>query len=82
MERKPNFVLRGVKYFNKLSNNEKIYLLDIIYQYIDDLETQRKRKFGRRQKERIFFAILGIIKTYGNYDERYHSNLIPVKLNF
>ena len=70
-----SLVIIGAKYISKMSDKELEDYDLWIRDYIKQLE-KRGRKFTKKERDLIYRLVAGIIKKYGNYDERYHLYLI------
>ena len=75
------YLISGRHLFKKL-NQEELYRYDVFFrEYKEQIEKEIGRKLTKKEEERIYFLILGIINKHNEYDERYHKYLLGRVIN-
>ncbi len=76
-----SLLISGGKALRKM-NDEQLMEYDMWFdEYKKQIEREIGRPLTRKEEERLYKLILGIIQKYGQYDERYHAYLTGNVIN-
>ena len=71
-----SYLISGGKAIGRMSNEELMRYDRFFTDYKERIENEIGRKLTRKEEERLYKLILGIMAREGEYDERYHKWLI------
>ena len=66
----------GGKELRKLKDDDFLDFLNFFDSFAERIEKEEERKLKEKEKARLMKLILGIMKKYGAFDERYHLHLV------
>jgi len=69
-------IISGAKSISNMPDDELLRFDSWVNDYIKQLEVTHGRRFTQKERDRLYKLIAGIMKKFGEYDERYHLYLL------
>lgn len=76
-----NLLITGGKEMRKLDEEKFVRLMCFSLDMKERIERELEREITEKEFEQLQKLLLGIVKKYGVFDERYHLYLVGILIN-